>query len=84
MTESKVCRNSVRFSWILLCLVKTTILTCSTKDWHFLFSNESGKLPLLQLNLPWIKAGKSTKGEAAFFFPQSGKVFLVMKLFFFL
>jgi len=46
VTEGKVCKNSVGFRWILLCLGKTTILTCPTKGWHFLFSSENGKIAI--------------------------------------
>lgn len=48
--EGEACKNSVRLKWILLCLGKTTTLTCPTKTQRFLFSSESRKIAIAVVN----------------------------------
>lgn len=44
VTEGKGCKNSIRFRWILPCLMKTTILLYPTKEWSLSFQVKVEKL----------------------------------------
>lgn len=62
--------------------MKTTVLTCPTKDCCFLFASQSGKIAIAAADRYYLrlKEGKSTRDETAYL-SQSG---LIVFFFFFL
>lgn len=48
MTEGKGYNSSIRFKWILLCLMETAIVNCPTNEWSLSCQVKVEKLQLLQ------------------------------------